>query len=60
MRAYAICKERLDAVQETLGRYLQPEEGTPAPPARAGAPRRPDRDEGGDDGNGRDEDDIPF
>jgi hypothetical protein len=30
MRAYAICKERLDAVQATLGQYLQPKDGIPA------------------------------
>jgi hypothetical protein len=30
MKAYAICKERLDAVQATLGQYLQSKEGVPA------------------------------
>jgi exodeoxyribonuclease VII small subunit len=60
MRAYAICKERLDAVQETLGRYLQPKDGMPVPPAASGVPRRPSRDGGRRDVDGQDEEDISF
>jgi exodeoxyribonuclease VII small subunit len=60
MRAYAICKDRLDAVQETLGRYLQPKDGASAPSVGSGAPRRPGGDGDGGNGNSRDEVDIPF
>jgi exodeoxyribonuclease VII small subunit len=37
MRAYAICKQRLDTVQQTLGQYLGQDEGeeeAPVNPAR--------------------------
>jgi hypothetical protein len=60
MRAYAICKKCLDAVQETLGRYLQPKDGAPASAVGSAAPRRPGGDGDGSDGNSRDEADIPF
>ena len=60
MRAYAICKDRLDAVQETLGRYLQPKDGASASPAGPGTPRRPGGDGNQQGGDGRDEEDIPF
>jgi hypothetical protein len=53
MRAYVICKKRLDVVQETLGQYLQPKERTPTPagatlPAeasRVSQPRAANQDE---------------
>jgi exodeoxyribonuclease VII small subunit len=59
MRAYAICKERLDAVQATLGQYLQPKVGSPSS-VGSRAPRRR-----GGDGDAIAEadparDDIPY
>jgi hypothetical protein len=38
VRAYVICKERLDAVQETLGLHLQPEHGSADKTARGERP----------------------
>ena len=32
MKAYTICKDRLDKVRETLGKYLQPETEDGRPP----------------------------
>jgi hypothetical protein len=49
MRAHVICKERLDAVQSTLGQYLQPKDGAPASSVGSGSPRLP-----GGDGDGLD------
>jgi len=45
MQAYAICKERLNMVQETLGQYLgqddaDQESSPPPPPARGQGQRR--------------------
>jgi hypothetical protein len=44
MRAYAVCKERLDGMQATLGQYLQPKDGTPAPSTSTTNVRRPGQD----------------
>jgi exodeoxyribonuclease VII small subunit len=57
MKAYAICKERLDKVQETLGQCLggdkSPERGEGS---SNGKPTRPIPPVDGDD----EDDDIPF
>jgi hypothetical protein len=59
MKAYQICKGRLDVVQETLGSYLPMDPASP--PAESVALRRPLRDGVVGDGDGRDGDgDIPF
>jgi hypothetical protein len=54
IRAYAICKERLEAVQETLGRYFQyfqPKDASPAPTSTPVVSRRL-----GNDGQAREDD----
>ncbi|MDB5350080.1 MAG: hypothetical protein JWN86_1327 [Planctomycetota bacterium] len=60
MRAYKICKSRLDTVQATLGQYFEqdgapPEDATPTNGDGDGQARKPNRptQPGGDD-------DIPF
>jgi hypothetical protein len=60
MRAYVICKERLDAMQATLGQHLQPRDGTSAAAAGAGSRRRPRGDRDGNAGDNRDRVDIPY
>jgi exodeoxyribonuclease VII small subunit len=56
MRAYQVCKERLDAVQATLGQYFQ-RNGDPVPSSdgdgRANRAVNPEAD-------GEDDKDIPF
>jgi exodeoxyribonuclease VII small subunit len=59
MRAYSICKDRLDKVQETLGQYFERDVAAGSTPSsdgdgRAKRPPRPtpDAEEG--------EEDIPF
>jgi hypothetical protein len=52
MRAYVICKERLDAVQATLDQYLQPKDRPTGLNAGPAAPRRSDRGEASPGGNG--------
>jgi hypothetical protein len=59
MRAYAICKERLEAVQETLGRYFQPKDGAVVAGSTP-APRRPRRDDAVRDSDGGADEDTPF
>lgn len=64
MQAYKVCKARLDAVQATLSQYFEDDGDAPdasLPPAGGDAkPGRRRPSEPPTDGDGEDEEDIPF